>query len=338
LNTDVELLSPKLDFVFKSLFCDDEAEGALLTFLNVLFEAKRQPLLESLVIKNPAIDRRMLKDKSIVLDILAVSSTGEAMDVEMMSSRQSSTADRSLFYWSKLFAGQLRKGEAYTKLKRATVLFLLDYTLDHNNSPHSVYLPLEMERNRLLSDKMAIHLIELPKLSLPNDERSLTRSEKWLLFFKGVPTSVWPMLAQDEPHLRKVMMILERLSRNEEMREFSRVRERGLRDYQQGLEDWRDAGRREGMEIGREEGIKAGREEGLAIGRQEGIEVGRQEGIEFGRQEGIEVGRQEGIEVGRFSVLENIVKQMVANEFSAQQIAIVTGLTIEEIESITVNE
>jgi predicted transposase/invertase (TIGR01784 family) len=56
--------------------------------------------------------------------------------------------------------------------------------------------------------------------------------------------------------LRKVMMILEQMSMNERMREFARVRERGMRDYLSGIEHSYHEGKEEGKEEGIVEGVE----------------------------------------------------------------------------------
>lgn len=68
------------------------------------------------------------------------------------------------------------------------------------------------------------------------------------------------------------------------------------------------------------------REEGLAEGRAEGLTQGRAEG----RAEGLTQGRAEG----RAEAKKDIVKSMLGNGLSVEQVAKFSGLTIEEVESI----
>lgn len=72
------------------------------------------------------------------------------------------------------------------------------------------------------------------------------------------------------------------------------------------------------------------REEGLAEGRAEGLTQGRAEGLTQGRAEGLTQGRAEG----RAEAKKDIVKSMLSNGLSVEQVAKFSGLTIEEVESI----
>jgi predicted transposase/invertase (TIGR01784 family) len=107
----IQWLNPKIDFVFKSLFCHPGNHQALTVFVNALLEAKGLQPLTTLRIVNPAIDRKQIEDKSIVLDLLGVTETGEPVDLEMMSVYFRSTPDRALYYMSRLFSEQMQRGQ-----------------------------------------------------------------------------------------------------------------------------------------------------------------------------------------------------------------------------------
>ena len=72
---------------------------------------------------------------------------------------------------------------------------------------------------------------------------------------------------------------------------------------------------------------------GKEEGRVEGIEVGRVEGMEVGRVEGMEVGRVEGEQRSRLS----IVKSMLRENLTREQISKWTGLDMTEIETLADN-
>lgn len=68
----------------------------------------------------------------------------------------------------------------------------------------------------------------------------------------------------------------------------------------------------------------------LGNAREEGLAEGRAEGLTQGRAEG----RAEGIAEGRAEAKKDIVKAMLAEGLSVEQVAKYSGLTVEEIESI----
>lgn len=68
----------------------------------------------------------------------------------------------------------------------------------------------------------------------------------------------------------------------------------------------------------------------LGNAREEGLAEGRAEGLTQGRAEGLTQGRAEG----RAEAKKDIVKSMLSNGLSVEQVAKFSGLTIEEVESI----
>ncbi|MEB3830859.1 flagellar assembly protein H, partial [Phormidium sp. CCY1219] len=80
--------------------------------------------------------------------------------------------------------------------------------------------------------------------------------------------------------------------------------------YQEILAEGREAGLREGIERGQE------------LGRQEGLQEGRREG----RQEGLQEGLQEGI--------EQVALNLVRSGMSLEQIAGVTGLSVQRVREL----
>ena len=79
---------------------------------------------------------------------------------------------------------------------------------------------------------------------------------------------------------------------------------------------------------------RKGLEEGRQEGRQEGIELGKAEGIELGKSEGIKLGRAEGRAEGRTEAIDDMIKNMIKEKLSYEQISKITGKSVHEIEKI----
>ena len=69
---------------------------------------------------------------------------------------------------------------------------------------------------------------------------------------------------------------------------------------------------------------------GIVLGRNEGIALGRNEGIVLGRNEG----RNEGITLGEAKVRVEAARRMLVMNFTPEQIAQVTDLSLDEIEAL----
>ena len=76
-----------------------------------------------------------------------------------------------------------------------------------------------------------------------------------------------------------------------------------------------------------------GREE-----REEGRAEGRAEGLAEGRAEGLAEGRAEGLAEGHYEEKLSIARNLLAEGSSVELISKATGLTIEEIQNLTVTE
>lgn len=225
-----ELLLPKVDFVFKRIFGTEENKDVLITFLNAVFKPAPGKELTDIEILNPYIDKEALSDKLSILDIRARTAGGTLINIEIQLINRFNMEKRTLYYWSKMYAGQLSEGQDYRELKKTVTINILDFAcLPGERYHHIFHLREDREPELVLSDDLEIHFLELPKLEVGaySLEDSLV---KWLLFIRGVEKERWEELAQNEPALRKAMTTLEFLSQDREARMLCEMRQRALHD------------------------------------------------------------------------------------------------------------
>lgn len=225
-----ELLDPRNDFLFKRIFGSEENRDVLLAFLNKTFiEADRPPLTE-IILLNPYTEKDAPRDKQSILDIRGKTTEGELINVEMQLFNKYDTEKRTLFYWSKLYSGQLQEGQSYKVLKKCVTINILNYSFLPNNQYHNVFHLREDRSGIPLVDDMELHFLELPKLgdhAAPVESGGLVN---WLLFLKGVDKSNWEVLTMNEPVLKKAMDTLEFLSQDAEARRLYEDRQKYLHD------------------------------------------------------------------------------------------------------------
>jgi predicted transposase/invertase (TIGR01784 family) len=253
------MLDPKIDLVFKKIFCKPGNEQALLDFINLIFANEGLPLIRDLHIVNPRIEGDSLQQKAIVIDIHAITTDGEVLVIEMQMTNRKAFRERLVYYWGKGYVGQLKKGQDYSELKRTVVIGLLNFSLTDEPALHSVYQLMERKRHVPLMEQLEIHLIELPKLGRA-PEIAGTPLGNWLQFLNGAPEAEWAELAIADESLRKVMMTLKELSSDAEQRSLALAREIGMLDYLTDL----NAARREGKAEGEAKGEAEGKAEGKA--------------------------------------------------------------------------
>ena len=69
----------------------------------------------------------LLNSKTVALDLLAKTETGEEVDIEVQRSSESRLGRRARYYLSTMTARMLKKGDPYEKLRDAYVLFICEH-------------------------------------------------------------------------------------------------------------------------------------------------------------------------------------------------------------------
>jgi len=252
-------LDPTLDVTFKLLF---RQETDILT---ALLAAVLQPAkaIKNVSVLNPDIDdKEKPDDKGVLLDILVDPEDGRQIDVEMQTEKRPGMRRRALYYWARMFGGQLRRGQQYHELHQSIVVFFLDYKAFDWTSYHSVFRVMEATKKRVFSEALELHSIELPKLGSMSAEE-IAREQvlaNWGTFFTSSdPEQLWSV-CQEDPMIEKAEKKLEELSADPKAQMLARERRRALDCY--NIDIW--AAKDEGRAEGRAEGHAEGRTEGAA--------------------------------------------------------------------------
>ncbi|CFJ34115.1 conserved hypothetical protein [Mycobacterium tuberculosis] len=67
---------------------------------------------------DPHINADQVGDKASILDVRAKTKTGEQINIEVQLHNKYDMEKRSLYYWAKMYEGQLAEGEPYRNLKK----------------------------------------------------------------------------------------------------------------------------------------------------------------------------------------------------------------------------
>ena len=290
------ILSPKVDFVFKKIFGNEKHPNILISFLNAVI--KPTDLIKSVQIKNTDIEKEHIEDKYSRLDIKAVTNNGEHINIEIQVKNEYNMIKRSLYYWSKMYEGQLKKGQDYDTLSRTICINILDFKYLKNDNFHNCYRLKEKNTNEELTDVMELHFIEIPKLrKLENTEDISDMLEAWITFIESPTSELIDKLEMSSDEIKEAKEELLRLSGNDKERERYEKRFESLLE-QNSL---------------------------LANAERKGLQKGIQKGIEKGIQKGIEKGKKEGI----IEIAKNLLDIL-----DDKTIAIKTGLSLEEIKEL----
>ena len=251
------ILSPKVDFVFKKIFGNEKHPNILISFLNAVI--KPTDLIKSVQIKNTDIEKEHIEDKYSRLDIKAVTNNGEHINIEIQVKNEYNMIKRSLYYWSKMYEGQLTKGQDYDTLSRTICINILDFKYLKNDNFHNCYRLKEKNTNEELTDVMELHFIEIPKLrKLENSEDISDMLEAWITFIESPTSELIDKLEMSSDEIKEAKEELLRLSGNDKERERYEKRFESLLEQNSLLANAERKGLQKGLEKGKKEGLKEG--------------------------------------------------------------------------------
>lgn len=94
--TKLEILSHKVDFVFKRIFGNENNPRILISFLNAVIKLK--DLIETVQIMNNDIDKESIEDKFSRLDIKTKTNKNELINIEIQIKDEHNMVNRNIYY------------------------------------------------------------------------------------------------------------------------------------------------------------------------------------------------------------------------------------------------
>ena len=247
-----EKMSNHLDLVVKRIFGNENNPRILISFLNAVIKPK--DLIQSVQIMNNDIDKESIEDKFSRLDIKAKTNKNELINIEIQIKDEHNMIKRSLYYWSKMFEGQLTEGQKYDTLAKTICINILNFKCLKTKEAHSIYRLKEINTNEELTDLQEIHFIELPKL--PKNEEIKDVFDAWMEFIENPISNKLEKAEMTIQEIKEAKNELLRLSANDKERMKYEDRRAALLDKVSALENAEEKGIEIGKEIGKKEGEK----------------------------------------------------------------------------------
>ena len=251
------------DCFIRYFFTDKGGEKVLLDFINAVMISADMKTFKAVEILNPFNLKKHYKDKETILDVKCITKNGTVVIIEVQLSGNSRFPERILYYWASNYSKLLKKGEQYEELTPVISINLLNFNLSKkNDNVHSCYMIYDTKTERLLTDHLQIHMLELKKFKFKNNNLPKDLNY-WLGFFttKNMEEYMSEIVKEkpimEEAHKRYNNFIRSRLM----MTEYEK-KELYQNDKQISLEDKRREGIKEGIKKGKLEGIKVGKLEG----------------------------------------------------------------------------
>lgn len=234
------------------------------------------------------------------MDIRAKLNYNIDCDIEMQVVDQKNIEKRLLFYLSKMYGQNVKKGQKYRETNKCIAILFTNFNIEQLKSIKKYKTKWNFREedysNIILTDAMEIHIIELSKVKEYSENKKL---DTWVNFINEVGD--FDMSKANE-QVKRAKKVLEEISNDEHEQYLAHLREKYILDQNNLLDT--------GYERGFEQGVKDGVEKGIEQGIQEGIQRGS---------------RQREIE---------IAKKMKKQDYSIAEIRKITNLTKEEIEKL----
>ena len=287
-------------------------------------------------------------DKYNRVDILAENSKGELILIEVQNNNEYAYFQRMLFGASKLVTEYINRGEGYDKVRKVYSVNIVYFSLGHGTDivyhgktefrgiHNGELLELSPFQKQTFKVDAVSQLYPEYYILKVNDFNQVAKTplEEWIYYLNtgDVPEGASAPGLEDV----KERLKLDRMTKDE------------LNAYYRHLDNIvilrdnifteRAEGRAEGLAEGRAEGhaegLANGRAEGLAEGRAEGLAKGRTEGLAEGHAEGLAKGRTEGLAEGIEQANRQNARSMKAKGIPVDLIAEITGLSVQEINSL----
>ena len=246
-----DLLSPSLDFVFKSLFALPANKDMLISLLSAVLRPASP--IRDVTVLNPELPKTAASLRALILDLHAVLDDRREVDVEMPTLVPAGTRPRSLYHWSRVFSEQLVPGGTFVDLRPCVAIFILARPALPWRRLHSTFRVLEIHNHQALCDDLEVHFVELSKLGYGRAENNADLLD-WSTFLACRDEAAIDAAARRNPMIAKARSELVRLSADKKARYLARKREEYLLMQQFEKAEARRQGIQEGIEQGIEQG------------------------------------------------------------------------------------
>ena len=330
----VQLLDIKVDVVFKDFFGNKTHKEVLESFINSVLGLTGDERIEVEEFLDPRKMRVEVGKPTTFVDISVKTRGGERYIIEMQTYNHEGFDKRLLYYLGKDYTEQLdylkkleaqdttRKQVGWRDLPKVHVIAIADFhrskakkngILNGDTVTETyAFSPERDQSNNHLFDQWKATLVDLKKFEDKPFEELHKYREWWFFLLKNASRIKEEELEKlkKDPIFRMALERLERLSSDPETR----------KAYEESINEQRN------LTAIKQASIKEGHEEG----RKEGLKEGLKEGEEKGRKEGL----KEGEEKGRKKEKLIIAKKLFQKEMSLEEVAEMTKLPLEEIQSL----
>ena len=326
-------LDPKNDFAFKQIFGQAKNNDILIHFLNDILKLTGDSKIKKTKFISTIQEPDIAVNKQSVVDVLCKDARGRQFVIEMQVANKSGFKQRAVYYASKAYVSQMKKGGMYEDLQEVIFIAIINYSLFTDKEDyHSSHGILDLKTHQHDLTGLRFEFLELPCFKKKLNQLN-TMIEKWCYFFKHAadtdPKDLKKIISEDRIFKKAYTALTAAYWTEDDLNKYEKS-EKNRCDRRSEIQYALDEGKKEGKQMG----LEAGEKIGIEKGKQIGIEEGEKIGVEKGEKIGIEKGKAEGIAIGARQTLINTARALKKLKLSNAQIQQATQLSIDEIENL----
>ena len=225
-----ELLKPKNDIVFQSLF-NQKNEKITKNMISALLG---QEIRKIKINETKELFREYPEDKLGILDLEAEINEKEKIDIEIQLVDRKNLAERLLKYFSKIYSIQVEIGQDYKEAKRVVIIAIIDYKYELTKELKQMEtiwnLREKSNPNLILTDKIEIHIIELEKVLEEYKKDKKNKKAQWMLFINNPNDKEVQEMVEENEEKKEATKEVEKMSKDEKLRKLAFLREKAILD------------------------------------------------------------------------------------------------------------
>ncbi len=247
------------DVFFKSLLGDEKRKNLTIDFLNAILNKDETNYFVDIEFIDKELTPIIEGGKVSILDIRAKMNDKTQINIEVQIVKQDYINKRSLYYWSKIYSEQLKKGQEYELLNPTITINLMNFKyFAQYDTFYNAYHIRNDKTGDILTDDLEMHFIELPKFKI-SDIKKLRKDEKWIAYFSHNCTDEQrEEIAMSEPAIKQALQYEDYFTQDEKLRRLYDIQEKATRDYISSMSSVRRDERRKAKREDVINGLKEG--------------------------------------------------------------------------------
>ena len=158
-----ELLDPKMDIVFQTLFQNNKKNITTDFVSDILGE--RVEIIE--ISAEDALIKEYPEEKLGIMDLRTELEGGVKCNIEIQLRKYKNENERFLYYWANTYSRQLKRGEKYKELNKTISIIILDHEIQELEGIEELGTKWQIRDNkkgkRMLTEHLEIIILEIPK-------------------------------------------------------------------------------------------------------------------------------------------------------------------------------